>query len=525
MSVRAFDGEVQDRVSSAARLGRLRVARVLFIATVLSGATLMWIAPRPPLCDLPQHAAQVALLRDLIAGTSPWASIVRVNFFTPYLAGPLLTLLLSHAMPIPAAFKVLLTGAYLAFTRCAVLLRKHFRGDERLDWLFIPGFFGFAFAWGFITYLVAAPIGLLFILFADRYALAPSSRRALGLVLLGVAVFFSHGLVFLFACAVGALMLAIRQRRIAPIARAIGPYLLLGALAIVYAAVTTGHDVLIALANYLPHPSWGAMGRRPSEFVLYPLTSNGSFRHDPLIVLFALFMFAAPWILGDRLNPRSRATLIPFAVIVAIYAFVPDIAMKTAYLYQRFAVFILATYALMFRAPVPLANRSAVRETSVWLVLMCGTWIYLGVQAVRMEQFAAESARFETILDAMAPGQRALSLIFLKRSDAYDSQVAYMHYPLWYQAERHGFVDMNFAWFIPEIVRLRAGQLPAVSPNFELSPQRFDWKRDGARKYRYFVVRDTAPLPAGFFANDECEVKLVRTAGDWSLYERGGCGE
>ncbi len=46
--------------------------QLLFICTVLLAGALFWIAPRPPMGDLPQHAGQVALWRDLIKGTSPW---------------------------------------------------------------------------------------------------------------------------------------------------------------------------------------------------------------------------------------------------------------------------------------------------------------------------------------------------------------------------------------------------------------------------------------------------------------------
>lgn len=532
MSTPTLDSEGERGIATD-QLSGVRIARVLFFVTMLGGAALIWIAPRLPLCDLPQHAAQVALLRDLLAHQSPWESIVRINFFTPYLTGYSLALLLSYAMPITAAFKALLTVAYFAFVAASLLLRRHFDGDERLDWMFIPGFFGFAFGWGFVTFLIATPVGLLFVLFADRYAAAPTTRRALGLVLLGVVLFFSHGLVFLFACAVGGLALLIRQRRIASIARAIGPFVLLGALALGYGIVTQERDPLIGLNHYLPHSDWGPLARRPFEFVLYPLTSNGSFTHDPWLVLLSLVMLAVPWLLRDRINLRAPTAVVPFIMIVCIYLFVPDTAMKTSYLFQRFAIFILPTYALMFRAPEPRSFRSGTSrgllskrrlpDGVIWLTLMIGCWIYLTAQAVRMERFATESAPFETILDSMEPGQRALSLVFQKSSAGYDSEVAYLHYPLWYQAERHGFVDMNFAWFLPQIARFRQDQLPAIRPLFELAPAAFNWQRDGGRQYRYFVVRNSQRMPAGFFANDECDVQLVRTAADWSLYERKTC--
>ncbi|MFM0053591.1 hypothetical protein [Caballeronia grimmiae] len=126
-----------------------RLPRVLFIVTVLYGAALFWIAARPPLADLPQHAGQVMLLRDLLGHASPWSSFVRINLFTPYLIGYGLALPLTYLMPVAAAIKLLMMIAYFGFVASCIGFRKHLNGDSRLDILFVPGFFGFAFGWGF----------------------------------------------------------------------------------------------------------------------------------------------------------------------------------------------------------------------------------------------------------------------------------------------------------------------------------------------------------------------------------------
>lgn len=532
MSVPSLGSELARGIDATAR-GSLSISRVLFLATVLAGTAIFWIAPRLPLCDFAQHAGQVALLRDLLAHQSPWASIIRVNFFTPYLIGYGLTLLLSYLMPISIALKVVVTCAYLGFVACSMLLRRHFGSDERLDWLAVPSFFGFAFLWGFVTYLVAAPIGFLFILLADRYAAAPSRRRAAGLFALGIVLFFSHGLIFLFACAVGLLALRIRHERLSIVARHIGPYVLLGMLSVCYAIATYERDPLLALKSYLPHPIWGLPFARPFNFLRMPLVADQNILTEPLFAVFSLFMFLTPWLLGDRVNKLTRSAIAPFLVVVGVFLYVPSVAMKTAFLYERFALFVLPTYALMFRAAQPASSDVIVHrasrptwripETAVMVTLAVCCWSVLGVQAVRMERFAAESAPFETILDAMEPGQRALSMVFQTNSEAFNNPWSYTHYPLWYQAERHGFVDMNFAWFLPQIARFRPGKTPAVRPSWEFTPETFNWKRDGGRNYRYFIVRDAMPLPAGFFANAECDVQLVRTAAEWSLYERKSC--
>src|SRR5215468_10286674 len=101
--------------------------RVVFWATVLFAAATFWFVPRPPMADLPQHASQVALLRDLLNGQSKWAPLLSIDWFTPYFAGGP-ALLLSYAMPVLQALKLLLALSYVGFVAASVALRKELGG-------------------------------------------------------------------------------------------------------------------------------------------------------------------------------------------------------------------------------------------------------------------------------------------------------------------------------------------------------------------------------------------------------------
>src|SRR4051812_35236964 len=96
---------------------KIRLLWLLFIAW---GAAIFWIAPHPPMVDFPQHAAQISLLRDLVSGRSPWSSQLQINLLTPYLIGYGLASLLSFAMPVVYAMKLLLSVAYLLFIAVCV---------------------------------------------------------------------------------------------------------------------------------------------------------------------------------------------------------------------------------------------------------------------------------------------------------------------------------------------------------------------------------------------------------------------
>jgi hypothetical protein len=65
--------------------------------------------------------------------------------------------------------------------------------------------------------------------------------------------------------------------------------------------------------------------------------------------------------------------------------------------------------------------------------------------------------------------------------------------------------------------------LPLNPPTLEHDPASFEWTKDNGRQYRYFFVHKAEPLPANFFANDECDVALVTQEAEWSLYESRNC--
>ncbi|OLL31645.1 hypothetical protein BTH42_12010 [Burkholderia sp. SRS-W-2-2016] len=518
--------------ASFARSGRIAALApyVLFIVTVLYGGALFWIAPRPPMVDLPQHAGQVALLRDLLEHTSRWENLVQINLLTPYLVGYGLALPLSWLMPVDAALKCVLTLAYFAFVASCIGFRRYLRGDPRLDWLFIPGFFGFSFMWGFYTFLVAAPLGILFIWLSHAYASATSFRKGVGMLIAGTALFFCHGLVFLLAAAIGVGFVLVKQRPLARAALALAPFVPLGVLCIVYAWWSRSTDPLLgqAVAGIAVF-NWGFDWQRLLALPVYVWGMNKAVvGYLPLVAL----MFAAPWVWRDRIN-ADRAVVVPMFAVALVWFFVPGTALKTAYLYHRFALFLLPAYALMFCAPPSAAsgaraapavsNSRRIIGRGVQAAIIAGCWIFFADQTIRLHRFAVEIAPLDTLLAQTQPEQRALSLIFDRASPAYRSTAAYAHQSVWYQAEQHGFVDLNFATFVPQIVRFRPGMMPISPPALEHDPGSFEWTRDQGRQYRYFFVHKVGPLPANFFANNECEVALVVHEGEWSLYERRKC--
>jgi len=497
------------------------IERLAFVATVIFAGVTFWFAPRLPITDLPQHAAQVAVWHDLLLGTSKWQPLLYVNYLTPYMTGYSLALLLSFIMPVSTALKLVLALAYYSFVAACVALRKRLGGDRRMDWLFIPGFFGFAYVLGFYTFLVAAPIGVLFVLLAYRFADRPTPALGVVLFLADLVLFFSHGLVFLFANCIGGILLLQRRPQLTRLLPAMLPYVAIGLWCMFYALVHLRFEGVSSTG--LPGVSWGW---DPSRLYFLIFSIGLPFGHAQAGNIFALLvvlMLAAPLLLGARLNWCAPEAFVPLGVTLLVWALVPTAvpAAGTWFIYQRFALFLLPFYGLIFRAPDSTPRCVLCR---LWLPLLC--WVALAIHAERLLAFTKESAAFDDVLAATQPGHRALGVIFNSASAAAGSDGAYLHFPLWYQAEKGGFVDFNFAGFQQQVVRYRPDRVPPVfgTSAWAWNPGRgIDWTQDQASIYRYFFVRREVPLPPGYFPAGRCEPVLLKSVGAWSVFENVNC--
>lgn len=409
-----------------AEAGQGTTERFVFWTIVAVAGMLPWLAPRPPMVDLPQHAAQIVSAVDLIRG-----HVLSIEVLTPYLVGYGLAALLSLVVPVIAALKLLLTASFYACVLTSVRLRLTFGGDPRLDWLFIPGFFGYAYTWGFVPYLVAAPIGLAFLVTALAHSERPTRATAWRVVWLGGLVFLAHGLVFVLVAGAGALFLVVRLDSVRRAVRPLAPYLVLA----------LGLSVYVVYARSLQGPAadafwaWNLGPGRLAAFLVYPW---GTGENWPFAFA-SLAMLAAPFLIGSRRQGDPRA-FAPFGFVLVLGMITPDHAWRASAMYERLGLFMLPFYALMFRARPHEASVRARRlaATGVRLALPAACCLFLATQADATVRFWHEAADFDAVLGAVPPGRVALALVFDPGSAAANNDRAYLHFPLWYMAERGG---------------------------------------------------------------------------------------
>ena len=492
------------------------VHRLLWLGTIVWGVSLFWISHRPPLIDLPQHAAQIALLSDVFYGQSRWSEAFKINFATPYLTTYALGWLLSLALPTVTAVKLLLSAAFCAFVAMLVILRKAVGSDPRLDWLALTSYFGFAWKWGFLSFLLSAPIGLLLIWVTLQYLNRRKPLFGILLVVLGLLLLISHGLIFAFSWAVALVMTCMTLYRKGRWLNVAWPILLCTVLCTVYLLfMSYVQSGLESGLNSYSVTVWALnpIGRL-RELLFFSFDNQASGQYS----IICCILFLIPFIFKSRLNIKNNLCLVPFGVGLLVFFLVPAFALKTAFLYQRFSLFLLPFWALLFIA-LEKKERPNLRTKGANLLLILCIWLPIYNHTREAVAFGKESADFEAVMVKLEPGKRALYLPIDNYSPADGHQNIYLHYGSWYQADKKGFVDFNFAWFPPQMLRFKNDLVSDIRPGFEFQPKTFDWKTHKGDRYDYFIFRSEAPFEATPYFRDASRApSLLIHKGVWTVY-------
>lgn len=484
---------------------------LLLVAASLLATIPVWLATYPPMMDLPEHAAQVALLRNLHDPAFRFADLFWVNWFTPYLFGYMLVYALTPLVGIVTACKIVVSVALAALPVSTAVVMRETGADTYWALLTIPAMYGFSYYWGFLNFLVATPIGLLFLAFVIRHTRKPTLRSTIWVALFSMLLFFSHALIYVFFGAVACLYVWLDTGNFRKTALAVSPIAAALPVTLLWyfrTRVDPGAQAPVVwdlgwIASPDPH-SWGGRltGFFPRLLGIWPFWVS---------VALGIALLALPFLAGVRLSKRL-AVWAPLAVCAVVVMFAPSGGHSGWALYHRFTVFALPFFVIgLERSP---AERSVWRAAAIFLLV---GWMSVTIAATRV--YATEARGFTQVLSAMEPGERALSLMFVQSSQASPAPV-FLHFPAWYSATKQGVVDMNFAVFPVVLVRYRSSVPPPDPSVSEWYPQTFRWREWRGGTYRYFVVH--APIDLGYrlFAWAPCPVSLVARSDNWWLYEK-----
>jgi len=468
----------------------------------------LWVAPYPPLVDLPQNAVQIAIGRAWRSGAFNYPHFFEFNLLANPAIPHALAYGLSTVLPVGAAMKCVLSAALLGVPLATWAIVRSTGGNPWWVFITFPVAYGYAFMWGFVSFVVAAPVALIAIEVTRRYNAQPSNRRAVGLAALMYALFLCHVLVLAYAglaCLAMVLLGATTSRD-----RVRGA-LALASVAPLTAAWWLATQALTPDTTPVSAPTIGAYGIDRIVRLLVDLLGRET--PTPISRLAGLLVLFLPLLSGARLAPE-RWRLAPLVVALLFYLAMPLNALDTAFLYPRFALFVVPAYLFALEPLGP--ERKALRPV---LVGFAAFW--LGFVAIRFHAFGRESADLLALFRAAEPNKRLLSLVENPRSAEVEFS-PYLHFGIWYQVERGGIADFSFAEFYPNRFRYRSGQDPPLPYNVEWEPRQFRWQEHGGELYDYFLIQRESDEGWSPFEGATTDIRLVAQAGTWSLYRQVG---
>jgi hypothetical protein len=489
-----------DSLNSALSLRNER----LFVAVVVLSFAPLWIGSYLPMVDMPQHAAQITALREMWRGTGMFTQLFEINWFTPYLLGYMLLAALDVVLPMTVATQVLITASLLTMPLLTGRLLRAVGADERWKWLAIPCSFGFAFYWGFLSFLVAAPLALVLLIWIVRYAERPTLRAGLGIAVFVNVLFFCHIIVLGFATLIAFGYLAGKRYRDfkALVVQSLPLAAVLPLLAFWF-IFTVGREASVQDGLTI----YGFVSERFWQLLVQPAGHESP--QGLLTPLITAAVFLLPLLAGCSFSRKPERWL-PFLLGFAVFMLAPRYVFTTAYFFHRLGLFLVPLWLMVWDPPQGAGRR--LDWAAIGIVLL---WSFTTIG--RFAAFAGETASFRNVVAQVEPGRRVGSMVFENASPYFQLPI-YMHFPAWYAATGRGIVDFNFADFISQLVRYRADAGKRMSDELGWYPTRFDWERHGGERYDYFIVKSRIDISEAIFKEHRGSVELVTRSGWWWLY-------
>ncbi|MCU4359309.1 hypothetical protein [Acinetobacter ursingii] len=475
---------------------------ISIISTIIFGTTYL------PMTDLPQHAGQVVALDDLLKGQSSWAHLIEFNIFTPYLIGYALWLSVYQFVDIVTASKIIIAFTFFLYVFSFYKLRKYYQAEKITDWVVLPSFFGFAYYYGFVTFLIGIPVGILFFLQMKKWFDQGGNANFLLSCLFGVVLFFSHVLSFLFFILLSFVIL-IYQHRVQSY-RFFIPFFIFGLLVVAY--LLKG-DSLGSQYDYGGN-RWTPFLDKLKELFINTWTLHSNVSYVYIILSFLLLIL--PFLSGFRLS-KNVERYIPVCVFLVCWFSLPLLFNNIYFIYNRYTLLFFGFYYLIFDK----SNDSHIKLNFLPLIYVFVLILVFKV-LLNIFNFNKESKDFLEFVNELPERKSVASLMFEKSPILTESAYTFVQFPLWYQAQKHGWVDYNFAWASPQLIRFKPDQTPEMGPGTEWAHEAFLQVKN-CEHYDLVIarIRDLDYLQA-FMNSANCghNYKMLLQHSYWVAYQR-----
>jgi hypothetical protein len=471
---------------------------------VLAGLTLVVLGALfafrdVPMVDLPQHAAQIAAWVNW--GDPAYRTHeLELNFRTPYLLAYPLARLLAPLLGVVAALKAVVAAGFVAHVVATDRLVRRLGHDPWLALLGVPTALGYAFCFGFVSFLVSVPLVLFAVAAAVDHAERPRLRSGVVLSGLLALTLLAHGI----ASALAALVT--------------GPVLLRGGGRFVARTAPLLAPVVLGAAWIMPGSATSRIGATYwaigfDRILELPGMLVGIGSADRLATATGFLLFAAAGFLVGKPSRRPERWL-PLAASLVGYAAFPALFRGVGPLSPRFVVLVLPALLLAFepRRRDGAPRRAGLARTA--LAAVAAGWVL--TWTLRLPAYNRETEGLHALVTAAPPGMNVRPIVFERESRAFPGVPALLHLPAYYQVKKGGTQGYSFAMYPISVVRYRSGISPRMGGGLEWRPEAFDFERERT-SYDLFVVHSRRDRSRELFG-DPPAVVLEARHGNWWAY-------
>lgn len=480
-----------------------------YAACVLVPLFIVFFPEYPPMTDLPQHAAQVGLAKQLLSGTSPFQELFDVQLFTPYILAYLLVFILSYVMSVVLATKVVVVATLIAIPLSMTLFyRTVTKTDSSLKWLFLCAPYGVAFEWGFLTFLTGIPLGFLYLTYLYKqhehnttFTIRHFFFNALFLYILC----FTHILIFIAFFLLGAALTF--NRNITHWLKSLTPVLTLVPTLIIWHKLKSASDTMVHedIVWYI----------KPDRALFFVSGIIGESHLKTFSNIFGIFTLALPFIIGQKIT-RKIPRILPFLGFSIAMFTVPISYFGTYLIVQRYAALGLPLYFLCFEKTTKQDDKRANKSrliASLPVVLGCAL---AAQEIIRSYLFSQESSHlYETI--KQCPKNSRLVALISKKETVYYNSPTFIHYGAWFQGEEMGISDFSFSSFFAQPLRYSKEHRPNFRKGFEFQPLLFSWSQH-SDSYQCFLSRSAKDIRGVLLPPEQVELKANNDL--WWLYTK-----
>jgi len=495
----------------------------------------LWLVRYLPMVDYPQQLAAAAILRFYDDPARALRQTYEIVLLRPQGLFEMLAAGFGFLMPIEAAGKLVLSLSLIAVPLAAALLCRRTGRPAWYALLALGVTYNEAFAWGFVDNLLAYPLVLLGVAWADRFFDRPFGGKSWTILAALGLLFYTVHLEFLlvFAGAVGWLALVRRPSlsRLALQLSSMIPGLALGVGALAWAhlhaaELMTGYQQRLAAEPAHFAPLAARVAHMPAT--LFSGTADGACYLLTAILLGVVLVLAVPRSQpqageGDGLGgvPLYRTRFLSLAGwVVLLYFVLPNYT--RGYLVSDRLLPLAAMLAIPGLPSLSPDSRRLRLAALLTAGLLAGQWLRTATEFLG---FAAEVDGLGELLDQTEPGQALAGLIYEPGGElganGWDEPPLLIHTPAYYQVAKGGRIHFSFAQFFNSPVAYRPGHNeddPLLAEWDEWNPQHFVYERHGVH-YRYYLVRGGAERLTAAFGPHLAEMQVKR-AGRWFLVER-----